>query len=81
MRVIALLLLAIIATVSTAASNPLAVPTKLDPAWQAKARAMLQAAIEIPSVMGRGQVPQVADLVASELKKGGFAAGDIRILP
>jgi acetylornithine deacetylase/succinyl-diaminopimelate desuccinylase-like protein len=81
MRVIALLLLAIIATASTGASNPLAVPTKLDPAWQAKARAMFQAAIEIPSVMGRGQVPQVADLVASELKKGGFAAGDIRILP
>ena len=81
MRVLALFLLAMTATALAAAPNPVTVPTKLDPTWQAKARAMFKSAVEIPSVIGRGEVPRVAELVASELKRGGFPASDIQILP
>jgi len=80
MRLIALLLACFSAS-AMAATDPRTVPTKLDPAWQAKTRALFKQAIEIPSVTGRGQVPKVAELVADQLKAGGFPAGDIRILP
>lgn len=75
------LLLACLSASAIAAPNPVSVPTKLDPVWQAKTRALFKQVIEIPSVTGRGQVPKVAELVADQLKAGGFPAGDIRILP
>ena len=79
----ATLLLALLPTAALTAPtpNPLTQPTKLDPAWQAKTRALFKQAIEIPSVTGRGQVPKVAELVADQLKAGGFPASDIQILP
>jgi acetylornithine deacetylase/succinyl-diaminopimelate desuccinylase-like protein len=80
MRLITLLLACFSAS-AMAATDPRTVPTKLDPVWQAKTRALFQQAIEIPSVTGRGQVPKVAELVADQLKAGGFPAGDIRTLP
>ncbi|RST31792.1 M20/M25/M40 family metallo-hydrolase [Sphingomonas ginkgonis] len=64
-----------------AAPNPVAVPTKLDPAWQARARALYKAVIEVPSVSGRGLVPKVGDLLVKELTAGGIPASDIVRLP
>src|SRR6185503_18890888 len=80
MRRIALLLACLSAS-ATAAPNPVTQPSKLDPAWQAKTRAFFEQAIEIPTVVGRGQVPKMAQLVADQLKAGGFAGNDIRIIP
>ena len=42
---------------------------------------MFKTAIEIPTVAERGQMPKMAAFVAAELKKGGWADGDIKIMP
>jgi acetylornithine deacetylase/succinyl-diaminopimelate desuccinylase-like protein len=75
------LLLAFAATTAVAATDPRTVPTQLDPTWQAKTRALFKQAIEIPTVHNRGEVPRMAQLIASELEKGGFPASDINIMP
>jgi acetylornithine deacetylase/succinyl-diaminopimelate desuccinylase-like protein len=80
MRRIALLLACISAS-AMAAPNPITQPTKLDPEWQAKTRALFKQVIEIPTVTGRGQVPKMAQLVADQLKAGGFPESDIKIMP
>ncbi len=45
----------------------------------AQAIDLLGRSIAIKSVEGMGQVPAMADLIAGELRKGGFAADDIKI--
>jgi acetylornithine deacetylase/succinyl-diaminopimelate desuccinylase-like protein len=80
MRRIALLLACLSAS-AMAAPDPRTVPTKLDPAWQARTRALFKQAIEIPTVHNRGEVPRMAKLIADELEKGGFPASDIKIMP
>jgi acetylornithine deacetylase/succinyl-diaminopimelate desuccinylase-like protein len=81
MRRFALLLACLSASVSAAATDPRIVPTKLEPAWQAKTRELFKQAIEIPTVHHRGEVPRLAKLFADELEKGGFPASDIKIMP
>jgi acetylornithine deacetylase/succinyl-diaminopimelate desuccinylase-like protein len=80
MRLIAMLLVAVSAA-ATAQSNPVAVPSKLDPAWQAKTRALFEQAIEIPTVAKRGEMPRMAKLIADQLKAAGIPDKDIRIMP
>lgn len=74
-------LLAFVSASALAATNPVTQPTRLDPAWQAKTRALFKQVIEVPSVHNRGEVPKVAGLFASELEKGGFPASDITLEP
>ena len=69
------------ASTAAIAANPVAERSKLDPKWQAKTRAMLEKAIEIPTVMKRGNVLKMTELVANELKAGGIPPEDIKILP
>lgn len=55
-----------------------------DPApdkWDAKAREIFARSIEIPTVMGRGKVPELAQYLADQYKAGGWAEGDIHIIP
>ena len=80
MRVLTILIAAL-ALAATAGADPLGKKSALDPAWQGKTRAFFKSAIEIPSVMGRGNVPKVAALVAGELRAAGFPADSIKILP
>ena len=80
MRGIALALLMVSCGVA-ANANPVAQPSKLPPDWQQRTRAMFEAAIEIPTVAGRNQMPRMAELVAAELRKAGIPESDIRILP
>ena len=80
MRRLAAACLLLLSTTATAA-NPVLGPSKLDPAWQARSKAMFKTAIEIPTVAERGQMPKMAAFVAAELKEGGWADADIRILP
>jgi acetylornithine deacetylase/succinyl-diaminopimelate desuccinylase-like protein len=75
------LLLACICAPALAAPNPVAQPTKLDPAWQARTRALLEQVIEIPTVAKRNEVPRMARLIADQLKAAGIPEGDIHIMP
>jgi acetylornithine deacetylase/succinyl-diaminopimelate desuccinylase-like protein len=55
-----------------------------DPApdkWDAKAREIYAAAVAIPTVMGRGKVPELAQYLADQYKAGGWAESDIHVLP
>ena len=81
MRAVALMMLASLPAAALAAPNPVAVPSKLEPAWQAKTRALLEQVIEIPTVAKRGQMPRMAKLIADQLRAAGIPEGDIRILP
>ena len=69
------------ASTAAIAANPVAQTSKLDPAWQARSKAMFKTAIEIPTVAERGQMPKMADFIAAELKKGGWSDADIIIKP
>lgn len=74
-------LLALSSTAALAAADPVTQPTKLDPAWQARTRALLEKTIEIPTVTKRGEMTRMAKLIAGELRAGGIPAADIRIIP
>jgi len=80
-RVTLLLLAAAASTSAIAATDPRTLPTKLEPAWQAKARAVFKQAIEIPSVHNRGQVPAVAKLLADQFRAAGIPDSDIHFMP
>jgi acetylornithine deacetylase/succinyl-diaminopimelate desuccinylase-like protein len=80
-RILAFILTAALSGAALAATDPRTVPTKLDPAWQAKTRDMLKQLVEIPSVLNRNQVPRVAEAIAAQLRAGGFPASDMKILP
>lgn len=75
----AAILLAFASTAAIAAS-PVTQPSKLDPKWQAKTRALFEQVVEIPTVINRGNVPKMAQIIADELKAAGFPADDIKIL-
>src|SRR5689334_18089078 len=55
-----------------------------DPARSAtdqKAREIYAKVISIPSQLGNGKVPEVAEYLAGEFRAAGFPADDIHILP
>jgi acetylornithine deacetylase/succinyl-diaminopimelate desuccinylase-like protein len=81
MRHVAALLLACLSTATLAATDPRTVPTRLDPAWQAKTRNLFQQVIEIPTVHNRGEVPRMAGLLAAQFKAAGIPDQDIKIMP
>src|SRR3954454_173646 len=81
MRKLLAVLLALTATTASAATDPRTVPTKLDPAWQAKTRELFKQAIEIPTVHNRGEVPRMAKLLADQFRKAGIGESDIHIMP
>ncbi len=62
------------------AANPVSQPTKLDPKWQAKTRALFEQVVEIPTVINRGNVPKMAAIIADQLKAAGFPAEDVKII-
>lgn len=80
MRRIALLLVCLSAS-AVAAPDPRTVPTKLEPAWQAKTRAVFKQAIEIPSVHNRGETQRMAKLLADQFRAAGIAEADIHVMP
>jgi len=75
------ILLAFSATATLAATDPRTVPTKLDPAWQARTREVFKQAIEIPTVHNRGEMPRMANLLADQFRKAGIPESDIHIMP
>src|ERR671912_1508042 len=68
------------ASTAALAANPVAEPTKLDPKWQAKTRALFEQVVELPTVISRGNVPKMAAIIADQLKAAGFPADDVKII-
>jgi acetylornithine deacetylase/succinyl-diaminopimelate desuccinylase-like protein len=81
MRPFAAILIACLSTAAIAATDPRTVPTKLDPAWQAKTRTLFEEVIEIPTVHNRGEVPRMAKLLADRFRAAGIPDDDIKIMP
>jgi acetylornithine deacetylase/succinyl-diaminopimelate desuccinylase-like protein len=81
MRALALCLLVSAATPLVAATNPVTQPTRLSADWQAKSKALFKAAIEIPTVAGRGEHKRAADWLAEQYRVHGWAAADIKVYP
>ncbi|MGN6237800.1 M20/M25/M40 family metallo-hydrolase [Dyella sp.] len=73
----ALLALGLTATATLAAPPHVPMQTR----ELGEAMAMLRHAISVPTVKGNHQVPALAAYFADQLKAGGFAAGDIEIIP
>ena len=59
----------------------LASPAAAETDWRAKTREIYRTAIETPTVQGRGQVPVLAGYLADQLRAGGWAAADVRVVP
>ncbi|MEA3060923.1 MAG: hypothetical protein QOJ94_704 [Sphingomonadales bacterium] len=49
--------------------------------WKAKALEIYRHAIEVPTVEGRGRVPELAQWLADQYKAAGWADADIHVLP
>jgi len=73
MRTVMLVTALLTATASAAAAQG-------DP-WHAKARELFQHAIAVPTVAGRGKVPELARYLADQYKAAGWADSDIHVLP
>ena len=69
------------ATISSPPPAALTNAPKLPPAWEQKTREIYKAAVEIPTVAGRGQMPKLANYLADQLRAAGWAEGDIRVVP
>ena len=74
-------LLAATALVALAATSATAAPPKLTQAEHDATHAMFEHVIDTPTVIGRHNVPQMAQYVADQFKAGGFPAADIHIMP
>lgn len=59
---------------------PAAAPAQ-SPDWHARTRAMFEHVIDIPTVIGRGRVPEMARYLADQYRAAGFPAEDIRVMP
>ncbi|MBA2626797.1 MAG: M20/M25/M40 family metallo-hydrolase [Gemmatimonadales bacterium] len=51
------------------------------PDWHARTRTMFEHVINIPTVVGRGRVPELAQYLAGEFRAAGWSDGDIHVLP
>jgi acetylornithine deacetylase/succinyl-diaminopimelate desuccinylase-like protein len=80
-RVMAFVLAAALSGAASAAVDPRTVPTKLEPAWQAKTRELFKQAIEIPSVHNRGEMPRMAKLLGDQFRAAGIPEADIHVMP
>ena len=49
--------------------------------WHDKARAMLEHAVNVPTVIGRGKVPELAAYFADQFRQAGWPDADIHVMP
>jgi acetylornithine deacetylase/succinyl-diaminopimelate desuccinylase-like protein len=61
---------------------PMAVhATPANDQWHAKARALLEHSVNVPTVAGRGRVPELAGYLADQYRAAGIPDADIKIIP
>jgi acetylornithine deacetylase/succinyl-diaminopimelate desuccinylase-like protein len=70
----------VILAAALVASAPVAIAADANP-WHARARDLLEHSIAIPTVAGRGKVPELAQYLAAQYKAAGWAEGDIHVMP
>jgi acetylornithine deacetylase/succinyl-diaminopimelate desuccinylase-like protein len=71
-------------TFASLAALLIAAPIHASPAndaWHARAREILEHAVNIPTVAGRDRVPELAAYLANQYRAGGIPDQDIHILP
>jgi acetylornithine deacetylase/succinyl-diaminopimelate desuccinylase-like protein len=76
-RALPLFVAALLGSTPLAAAGPAKVQTKVDSAQHDQALQLWKDFIAIPTVQGRGNMPQMANHIADLLRKGGFAAEDV----
>jgi acetylornithine deacetylase/succinyl-diaminopimelate desuccinylase-like protein len=67
-----------------AAGLALALPSRAlsqAPDWHARTRAMFEHVVNIPTVIGRGRVPEMAQYLADQYRAAGWPDSTIRIMP
>jgi acetylornithine deacetylase/succinyl-diaminopimelate desuccinylase-like protein len=72
-------LIAATALATIASTTALAAPAT--DTWHAKARAMLEHSVNVPTVLGRDRVPELAAYLAEQYRAADIPAADIRIMP
>ena len=75
MRRLSILLLAAVPAVASAA------PPALSPARHEATRAMFEHVVNMPTVIGRHQMPAMAQFVADQFTAAGFPAADVMVMP
>jgi acetylornithine deacetylase/succinyl-diaminopimelate desuccinylase-like protein len=55
--------------------------TPANDAWHARARQLLEQSVNIPTVEGRGRVPELAALLAAQYRNAGIPDADIKVIP
>src|SRR5579864_9143613 len=74
-------LLAATALIALASTSASAAGPQLTPAQRNATHAMFEHIINTPTVIGRHNVPAMAQYVADQFKAGGFPAADVHVLP
>jgi len=75
------LLAATILVATPALAAPPATAPATKPADRAATRAMFEHVVNIPTVLGRGRVPEMAQYLADQYKAAGFPEADIKVIP
>ncbi len=71
----------LLACAAFAAAAPVLAAPATSPADHAATRAMFEHVINTPTVLGRTKVPEMAQYLAAEYKKAGWADGDVKVMP
>jgi acetylornithine deacetylase/succinyl-diaminopimelate desuccinylase-like protein len=74
-------LIAAVSILALASAAQAAPAPKLTPGQRDATHAMFEHVINIPTVIGRHNVPQMAQYVADQFKAGGFPEADIHVVP
>src|SRR4051794_20708611 len=74
-------LLAAISVAALTSTASVAAPPALTPAQHDATHAMFEHVINTPTVIGRHNVPAMAQFVADQFKAGGFPAEDVHVMP
>src|SRR3954469_19891854 len=74
-------LIAATALVALAPASATAAGPQLTPAQRDATHAMFEHVIDTPTVIGRHQVPTMAQYVADQFKAAGFPEADVHVLP
>jgi acetylornithine deacetylase/succinyl-diaminopimelate desuccinylase-like protein len=72
---------ALLAATALFATPALAAGPAMSAADSAATKTMFETIINTPTVLGRGKVPEMAQYLASEFKKAGFADADVMVMP
>ena len=80
MRLETLLLSTALLSATPAIAAP-AAADKLSPERRQATHDMFERVVNIPTVFGRGKVPEMANYLAEQYKAAGFPAADVEVVP